>query len=152
MSDQQAMMAAQNPQMAQQLAMQNPEIAQQFMQNMGPAQHAALQLPNDFVMPGAMAAASSGMPNLPNDFVMPGAQAAASSGMNAPNVETGINWKSPEMLKAYGALGGIGQKLMQRPQGALMQPMPMMPGRPTPQQGSRPQMGALYQARPSRIY
>lgn len=113
MSDQQALMAAQ----------QNPDLAQHVMQN---------------------------------PEIMPGAMAAASSGMNAPNVspsmwsQAGARMQNPMMWQALGGIGGMVQR--NHPQGALMAPLDA--GRPMQQQQGmgRPQMGALYQARPSRIY
>lgn len=120
MSDQQMMMAQQNPELAQQVLAQNPQI-------------------------------------------MPGAQAAASSGMNAPNVSQGMmsgmgaramnNMQNPQMWQA---LGGIGQMMRQnQPQhAALMQPqIPGMEGQ-APQGGqiARKMPGVLMQVRPSRIY
>ncbi len=127
MSDQQAMMAQQNPQMAQQLAMQNPQLAQQAM----------AQRPDVAAQ------------------IMPGAMAAATSGTNAPNVSPpAFDPNSPEM-RAYGMLGKMGQGMMaQHPQqGALAAPMsPRMAQSGQIGQMAQKMPGALYQVRPSRIY
>ena len=136
MSDQQAMMAMQNPQAAQQLAAANPEIAQQ----------AIAQRPDVAaqIMPGAMAAASSGMnaPNIsPMQDVWNGMKTRAINGVQDP--------------KMWQTIGGIG-KMMPQQQGALAPAMaPMSPH--MGQQGQIGQMaqkmpGVLMQARPSRIF